>query len=198
MNIERFSTENIFKNVGSSKGFVPSGYLYHWVITGPEFRLNVKTFFQLWYFHYKDKTFVRPSYLYNGNSYTGKMISLYWVRPLLVRKSDYFHRSIYPFPSNMEEHEIKMHIYMYVKKTTWVLVIQSTKEILRCHFFILTKIWWSRIYITIFWASLKITHLFLPLIYIRILIGLYTSLKSVLPSCAPAVTFDMFVLWKRG
>ena len=28
-------------------------------------------------FHYKDKTGVRPSYLYNGNSYTGKMMSLY-------------------------------------------------------------------------------------------------------------------------
>ena len=29
-------------------------------------------------FHYKDKTVVRPSYFYNGNSYTGKKISLYW------------------------------------------------------------------------------------------------------------------------
>ena len=27
-------------------------------------------------FHYKDKTVVRPSYLYNGNSYTSKMASL--------------------------------------------------------------------------------------------------------------------------
>ena len=29
------------------------------------------------YFHYKDKTVVRPSYLYKGNSYTGKTGSLY-------------------------------------------------------------------------------------------------------------------------
>ena len=33
------------------------------------------------YFHYKDKTVVRPFYLYNGNSYTGKSASLYWDGP---------------------------------------------------------------------------------------------------------------------
>ena len=30
---------------------------------------------------YKDETFVRPSHLYNGNTYTGKMASLYWDCP---------------------------------------------------------------------------------------------------------------------
>ena len=44
--------------------------------------------------HYKDKMVVRPSYLYNGNPYTGKMIYLYWdvpqpVRSQNVRKSPY-------------------------------------------------------------------------------------------------------------
>ena len=29
--------------------------------------------FQVWYFHYMDKTIVRPSYLYNGNPYTVNM-----------------------------------------------------------------------------------------------------------------------------
>ena len=29
-------------------------------------------------FHYKDKTVVRLSYLYNGNSYTGKTAFVYW------------------------------------------------------------------------------------------------------------------------
>ena len=29
-------------------------------------------------FHYKDKTVMRPYYLYNGNTYIGKMVSLYW------------------------------------------------------------------------------------------------------------------------
>ena len=30
--------------------------------------------------HCGDKTILRPSYLHNGISYTGKMISLYWIR----------------------------------------------------------------------------------------------------------------------
>ena len=34
--------------------------------------------------HYKDETVVRPSYLYNGNPYTAKMISLYWDGPLNI------------------------------------------------------------------------------------------------------------------
>ena len=35
-------------------------------------------FYQVWEFHNKHKTVVRLSYLYNGNSYTGKMASLFW------------------------------------------------------------------------------------------------------------------------
>ena len=35
-------------------------------------------------FHYKDETVVRLSYLYNGNSYTGKAEILYWDGPLNV------------------------------------------------------------------------------------------------------------------
>ena len=42
--------------------------------------LNIKTVFRLWDFHYKDKTVVRPSYLYNGNPYTGDTY-LYWDGP---------------------------------------------------------------------------------------------------------------------
>ena len=33
--------------------------------------------------HYKDKKVVRLSYIYNGNSYTDKMTSLYWISPLM-------------------------------------------------------------------------------------------------------------------
>ena len=33
-------------------------------------------------FHYKEKTVVRKSYLYNGNPYIVKMASLYWDSPL--------------------------------------------------------------------------------------------------------------------
>ena len=37
------------------------------------------------YFHYKDETVSRLSYLYNGNSCTGKMASLYWGSTQLAR-----------------------------------------------------------------------------------------------------------------
>ena len=33
--------------------------------------------------HSGDKTILHPSYLHNGISYTGKMISLYWIRALV-------------------------------------------------------------------------------------------------------------------
>ena len=43
----------------------------------------------LQYSHYKDMKVVKPSYLYNGNSYTGKTVSLYRIGPdLLWRESN--------------------------------------------------------------------------------------------------------------
>ena len=33
-------------------------------------------------FHYKNKTILKPSYIYNGNSFTGKTTFLYWDGPL--------------------------------------------------------------------------------------------------------------------
>ena len=42
-------------------------------------------------FRYKDKTVMRASYLYNGNSYTGKTTSLYWDRALIpLHKNNIF------------------------------------------------------------------------------------------------------------
>ena len=35
-------------------------------------------------FHYEDITILWPSYIHNGISYTGKTISLYWFRALVV------------------------------------------------------------------------------------------------------------------
>ena len=43
-------------------------------------------------FHCKDKMVVRSSYLYNGNSYTGKTASLYWEVPGVI------------FPANIKIH----------------------------------------------------------------------------------------------
>ena len=44
---------------------------------------NIKTSYQYRKSHCGDKTILRPSYLHNGISYTGKMLSLYWTRTLL-------------------------------------------------------------------------------------------------------------------
>ena len=38
-----------------------------------------------------DKTILRPSYLHNRISYTGKMTSLYWIRALLLRSDSWWH-----------------------------------------------------------------------------------------------------------
>ena len=49
---------------------------------------NIKmTSYQYRKSHCGDKTILRPSYLHNGISYTGKTTSLYWIRPL----GDVFH-----------------------------------------------------------------------------------------------------------
>ena len=47
---------------------------------GPWFNIKIVSY-QYRKSHCGDKTILRPSYLHNGISYTGKMISLYWIRP---------------------------------------------------------------------------------------------------------------------
>ena len=46
---------------------------------GPQFNIET-TSYQYRKSHCGDKTILRPSYLHNGISYTGKMTSLYWIR----------------------------------------------------------------------------------------------------------------------
>ena len=46
---------------------------------GPRFNIKM-TSYQYRKSHCGDKTILRPSYLHNGISYTGKMTSLYWIR----------------------------------------------------------------------------------------------------------------------
>ena len=53
-------------------------------IQHPGLRFNIKmTSYQYRKSHCGDKTILRPSYLHNGISYTGKMASLYWIRALM-------------------------------------------------------------------------------------------------------------------
>ena len=44
----------------------------------------MKVFRVHWDSHYKDGMEVRPSYSYNGNSYTDKMTSSYWISPSII------------------------------------------------------------------------------------------------------------------
>ena len=54
---------------------------------GPWF--NMKTIsYQYRKSHCGDKTILRPSYLHNGISYTGKMTSLYWIRAQVTPYGD--------------------------------------------------------------------------------------------------------------
>ena len=59
----------------------------------------------LGYFHYKDKTMVRPSYLYNGNPYVGNIVSVYWYDPGAVFKWTHFsilvHQKLYTVKDKM-------------------------------------------------------------------------------------------------
>ena len=56
---------------------------------GPWFNINMSSY-QYIKSHCGDKTIWRPSYLHNGISYTGKMISLYWITDLVKLHSIYW------------------------------------------------------------------------------------------------------------
>ena len=53
-------------------------------ICGPPFNIKMSSY-QYRKSHCGDKTVVRSSYLHNGISYTGNMISLYWTRALILK-----------------------------------------------------------------------------------------------------------------
>ena len=97
--------------------WVPDGReVFHWVVVidrqlgssdcsnylsttdGPQGPVSMKRpSFPVWDFHYKDKTVVRPSYLYNGNLCTGKPASSYWNGPWSTLLIDCLSRY---FPNN--------------------------------------------------------------------------------------------------
>ena len=53
-------------------------YSYLYSYPGPRFNIKMPSY-QYRKSHCGDKTILRPSYLHNGISYTGKMTSLYWI-----------------------------------------------------------------------------------------------------------------------
>ena len=66
--------------IGSGNGLPSSMPLPEPMLNCHQFDLNIKLVPGT-DFHDKDKTVMRPSYLYNGNPYTGKNTSLYWDGP---------------------------------------------------------------------------------------------------------------------
>ena len=52
-------------------------------VSGPRFNIKISSY-QYRKSHCGDKTILRPSYLHNGISYTGKTTSLYWIRALVL------------------------------------------------------------------------------------------------------------------
>ena len=54
--------------------------------SGPWFNKKMSSY-QYRKYHCRDETILRPSYLHNGISYTGKMTYFYWIRPLLILHS---------------------------------------------------------------------------------------------------------------
>ena len=77
--------ENIFPRCQSSVGYL--AIMVHVSVRepdsvqkppGPWFNIKVSSY-QYRKSHFGDKTILRSSYLHNGISYTGKMISLYWI-----------------------------------------------------------------------------------------------------------------------
>ena len=54
---------------------------------GPWFNIKMSSY-QYRKSHCGDKTILRPSYLHNGISYTGKMTSLYWIGALVSPEND--------------------------------------------------------------------------------------------------------------
>ena len=52
--------------------------LWSWSWPGPWFNIKMSSY-QYRKSHCGDKTILRPSYLHNGISYTGKMMSFYWI-----------------------------------------------------------------------------------------------------------------------
>ena len=65
--------------------------------SGPRFNIKM-TSYQNRKSHCEDKTILRPSYLHNGISYTGKTTSLYWIRAqVIIHAAQWSWRGLYWF-----------------------------------------------------------------------------------------------------
>ena len=85
--INSLNSGDITWSVVSDNGLLPvCNHAITWnshdlLSAGPRFNIKM-TSYQYRKSHCGDKTILRPSYLHNGISYTGKTTSLYWIRAL--------------------------------------------------------------------------------------------------------------------
>ena len=80
-----FMQENGFENVWKMSAILSRPQCVNpclVIIRRPWFNIK-KSSYQYRKSNYGDKTILRPSYLHNGISYTGKTTSLYWIRALV-------------------------------------------------------------------------------------------------------------------
>ena len=99
-------------------------------------RFNIKTTsYQYRKSHCGDKTILRPSYLHNGISYTGKMTSLYWIRALNAGSIKLQNMGVC----------IKLFWFLYTpwKETSLSLTHWSLARLIS-----ILKIWFPRIFLT--------------------------------------------------
>ena len=78
---------------------------------GPWFNIKT-TSYQYRKSHCGDKTILRPSYLHNGISYTGKMTSLYWIRAQVFHEEEFKQ----PVPSQCWEMTENVFINMFPER----------------------------------------------------------------------------------
>ena len=77
--------EKFYILIQISLKFVPDSPVDKSALSAPEPWFNIKmSSYQYRKSHCGDKMVIRPSYLHNGISFTGKMASLYWISPLII------------------------------------------------------------------------------------------------------------------
>ena len=87
--------------------------------SGPWFNKKISSY-QYRKYYCGDKTILRPSYLHNGISYTGKTTSLYWVRALVTTIKS--HSRVYQ--ESLDTRYVGRDIFMHVMKTLPPISVQ--------------------------------------------------------------------------
>ena len=106
--------------------------------TGPRFNIKISSY-QYRKSHCGDKTVVRSSYLHNGISYTGKMISLYWIRAQIFIDSQTWPIKGKPCPIPHGHFSLKYLKVIFSWNTqrsffAWNTEMLYSFEILKCYF----------------------------------------------------------------